>query len=68
MSSAPAQQAGIASAVNNDLSRFGGLLAVAILPPLAGLTGQACAPGTTSGPGFVTSDQWKKAPRGPTLG
>jgi EmrB/QacA subfamily drug resistance transporter len=41
MSSAPAQHAGIASAVNNDLSRFGGLLAVAILPALAGITGQA---------------------------
>ena len=41
MGSAPAQQAGIASAVNNDLARFGGLLAVAILPALAGITGQA---------------------------
>ena len=41
MGSAPAQHAGIASAVNNDLARFGGLLAVAILPPLAGITGQA---------------------------
>jgi MFS family permease len=41
MSSAPAEHAGIASAVNNDLSRFGGLLAVAILPALAGITGQA---------------------------
>jgi Major Facilitator Superfamily len=41
MRSAPAEHAGIASAVNNDLARFGGLLAVAILPPLAGITGQA---------------------------
>jgi EmrB/QacA subfamily drug resistance transporter len=39
MSSAPAQHAGIASAVNNDLARFGGLLAVAVLPALAGITG-----------------------------
>ena len=39
MSSAPAQHAGIASAINNDLARFGGLLAVAVLPALAGITG-----------------------------
>ena len=38
MSSAPAQHAGIASAINNDLARFGGLLAVAVLPALAGIT------------------------------
>jgi MFS family permease len=41
MSSAPADHAGIASAVNNDVARFGGLLAVAILPALAGITGSA---------------------------
>jgi hypothetical protein len=39
MSSAPADHAGIASAVNNDVARFGGLLAVAVLPALAGITG-----------------------------
>src|SRR5207344_1152242 len=36
-----ADHAGIASAVNNDVARFGGLLAVAILPALAGITGSA---------------------------
>ena len=41
MSSAPAQHAGIASAINNDLARFGGLLAVAVLPTVAGITGTA---------------------------
>ena len=41
MSSAPAQHAGIASAINNDLARFGGLLAVAVLPAVAGITGTA---------------------------
>jgi MFS family permease len=39
MNSAPAEQSGIASAVNNDVARFGGLLAVAVLPALAGITG-----------------------------
>jgi EmrB/QacA subfamily drug resistance transporter len=39
MSSAPAQHSGIASAVNNDVARFGGLLAVAVLPALPGITG-----------------------------
>ena len=39
MDSAPAQHSGIASAVNNDAARFGGLLALAALPPLAGITG-----------------------------
>jgi EmrB/QacA subfamily drug resistance transporter len=39
MSSAPAEQSGVASAVNNDVARLGGLLAVAVLPALAGITG-----------------------------
>jgi EmrB/QacA subfamily drug resistance transporter len=41
MSSAPAELSGTASAVNNDVARFGGLLAVAVLPALAGITGTA---------------------------
>jgi MFS family permease len=41
MSSAPEAHSGIASAVNNDVARFGGLLAVAVLPALAGITGTA---------------------------
>jgi hypothetical protein len=39
MSSAPPQHPDIASAVSNDVARFGGLLAVAVLPALAGITG-----------------------------
>lgn len=39
MSSAPARRAGLASAVNNTVARAGSLLMVAILPPLAGITG-----------------------------
>jgi MFS family permease len=41
MSSAPAEHSGIASAVNNDVARFGGLLAVAVLPALAGISATA---------------------------
>jgi EmrB/QacA subfamily drug resistance transporter len=55
MSSAPPQHAGIASAVNNDLSRFGGLLAVAILPALAGITGQAYLHPDALAAGFRTA-------------
>ncbi len=55
MSSAPAQHAGIASAVNNDLARFGGLLAVAVLPPLAGITGTAYLHPDALAAGFRTA-------------
>ncbi len=39
LSSAPAAHAGVASAVNNDVARAGGLVAVALLPVLSGITG-----------------------------
>jgi predicted MFS family arabinose efflux permease len=39
LAAAPAEQAGVASAVNNDVARIGGLVAVAVLPALAGITG-----------------------------
>jgi len=35
------QHAGIASAVNNDVARVGGLIAVAVLPTLAGISGSS---------------------------
>ena len=39
LSAAPAEHSGIASAVNNDVARTASLIAVAVLPPLAGITG-----------------------------
>jgi MFS family permease len=39
LGSAPASRAGLASAINNTVARAGSLLAVAIIPALAGITG-----------------------------
>jgi hypothetical protein len=41
MSSAPESAAGLASGVNNAVARVAGLLWIAALPPLTGLTGDA---------------------------
>jgi EmrB/QacA subfamily drug resistance transporter len=41
LAAAPAENAGMASAVNNDVARAAGLIAVAVLPAAAGLTGAA---------------------------
>ena len=55
MNSVPAAQAGIASAVNNDMSRFGGLLAIAVLPAIAGITGAAYLHPAALAAGFRTA-------------
>jgi EmrB/QacA subfamily drug resistance transporter len=55
MSSAPPRHAGVASAVNNDLARFGGLLAVAVLPALSGITGSAYLHPDALAAGFRTA-------------
>ena len=41
LSSVADEHAGLASAVNNDVARVGSLVAVAVLPPLAGISGSA---------------------------
>lgn len=41
MSSAPGEHAGLASAVNNDVARAAGLIAVAVIPVVSSLTGRA---------------------------
>ncbi len=41
LAAAPAEHAGIASAVNNDVARAASLIAVAVLPVLAGITGDS---------------------------
>ncbi|HVB44920.1 MAG TPA: MFS transporter [Streptosporangiaceae bacterium] len=55
MSSAPAERSGLASAINNDVARFGGLLAVAVLPALAGITGTAYLHPDALAAGFRTA-------------
>ncbi len=52
MNSAPAEHAGIASAVNNDVARVGGLLAVAVLPVVSSITGDAYLHPAALGSGF----------------
>lgn len=41
LAAVPARHAGVASAVNNDVARAASLIAVAVFPALAGLTGDA---------------------------
>jgi EmrB/QacA subfamily drug resistance transporter len=55
MNSAPPRHAGVASAVNNDLARFAGLLAIAVLPTLAGITGPAYVHPEALAAGFRTA-------------
>jgi EmrB/QacA subfamily drug resistance transporter len=53
LSAAPADHAGVASAVNNDVARAAGLIAVAILPALAGITGDSYLHPAQLGHGFI---------------
>ncbi|HEX3793440.1 MAG TPA: DHA2 family efflux MFS transporter permease subunit [Acidimicrobiales bacterium] len=55
MGAAPAEHAGVASAVNNVVARAAGLLAVAVLPLLAGITGAAALHPSHFAHGFRTA-------------
>jgi EmrB/QacA subfamily drug resistance transporter len=55
MGAAPPENSGVASAVNNVVARAGGLLAVAVLPLLAGLTGADALQSDTLATGFRTA-------------
>jgi EmrB/QacA subfamily drug resistance transporter len=53
LAAAPSEKAGIASAINNCVARTGGLLAVALLPALAGARAQATLDGGVFRRGLV---------------
>ena len=55
MGAAPPEHSGVASAVNNVVARAAGLLAVAVLPLLAGLTGAAALSSAGLASGFRTA-------------
>jgi EmrB/QacA subfamily drug resistance transporter len=54
LASAPADQAGIASGINNAVARTSSLLAVAAIPPIAGIAGANFASPSVFSPGFHT--------------
>jgi EmrB/QacA subfamily drug resistance transporter len=55
MGAAPPEHAGVASAVNNVVARSAGLLAVAVLPFLAGITGDSYLHPAALADGFQTA-------------
>ncbi|GGM24879.1 MFS transporter [Dactylosporangium sucinum] len=55
LAAAPSSHAGMASAVNNDVARAAGLIAVAVLPMAAGITSQAYLDPPRLSAGFHTA-------------
>lgn len=54
LAAAPMEQTGIASGINNAVARTASLLAVAAIPPLAGIVGKNFSDPDVFGPGFRT--------------
>lgn len=54
LAAAPMEQTGIASGINNAVARTASLLAVAAIPPLAGIAGKDFDDPAVFGPGFRT--------------
>lgn len=55
LAAASDEHAGVASGVNNDIARIGGLIAVAVLPPLAGISGEDYRDPAAFSDGFSTA-------------
>jgi EmrB/QacA subfamily drug resistance transporter len=55
LSALPDRNAGLASAVNNDVARIGSLIAVAVLPAMAGITGSSYLNADELARGFRTA-------------